>query len=189
MHESEISMIYGYGRVSTNGQTLAAQDAALMAAGCSKVYSEKVSGAVTDRPELAKVLKRLEPGDTLVVTRLDRLARSTRDLLNIVHAVSKAGAQFRSIEDTWADTTTPHGKLLLTILGGISEFERSLIRARTGEGRERAKSRGVRFGRPHKLTAHQRAEAIERLRNGETQMDVARSYAVSHTTIGRLQVD
>jgi DNA invertase Pin-like site-specific DNA recombinase len=182
-------MIYGYARVSTNGQTLAAQDAALMAAGASKVFSEKVSGAVTDRPELAKVIKRLEPGDTLMVCRLDRLARSTRDLLNILDAVAKAGADFKSLADVWADTTTAHGKLMLTVLAGISEFERSLIRARTGEGRERAKSRGVRFGRPHKLNAHQRAEAIERLRNGETQMDVARTYAVSHTTIGRLQVD
>jgi DNA invertase Pin-like site-specific DNA recombinase len=128
-------MIYGYARVSTNGQTLASQDAALMAAGCSKVYSEKISGAVTDRPELAKLLKRLEPGDTLMVCRLDRLTRSTRDLLNILDTVAKAGADFKSLADVWADTTTAHGKLMLTVLAGISEFERSLIRARTRRSR------------------------------------------------------
>src|SRR5262249_40254569 len=125
--------IYGYARVSTDAQTLAAQDAQLHAAGCAKIYSEKVSGARTDRVELGKLLKRLDEGDVLVVTRLDRLARSTRDLLNILDRIAKAGAGFRSLADTWADTTTPHGRLMLTILGGLAEFERELIRARTGE--------------------------------------------------------
>jgi DNA invertase Pin-like site-specific DNA recombinase len=125
--------IYGYARVSTDGQSLAAQGGQLHAAGCVKVFSEKVSGAKTDRAALAKLLKRLEPGDVLVVTRLDRLARSTRDLLNILDTIAKAGAGFRSLADTWADTTTPHGRLMLTVLGGLAEFERELIRARTGE--------------------------------------------------------
>src|SRR5215813_504729 len=178
--------VYGYARVSTDGQTLAAQDGQLHAAGCAKVFSEKVSGAKTDRAALGKLLKRLEPGDVLVVTRLDRLARSTRDLLNILDTIAKAGAGFRSLADTWADTTTPHGRLMLTVLGGLAEFERELIRARTGEGRKRAKERGVRFGRPPKLNAHQRKEAIERLRNGETQADIARTYGVDATAIGRL---
>jgi DNA invertase Pin-like site-specific DNA recombinase len=153
---------YGYARVSTDGQTLAAQDAQLHAAGCAKIYSEKVSGARTDRIELGKLLKRLDEGDVLVVTRLDRLARSTRDLLNILDRIAKAGAGFRSLADTWADTTTPHGRLMLTILGGLAEFERELIRARTGEGRARAKAAGVHMGRPPKLTLHQRREAIAR---------------------------
>jgi DNA invertase Pin-like site-specific DNA recombinase len=122
----------------------------------------------------------------LIVTRLDRLARSTRDLLNILDIVAKAGVGFRSLADTWADTTTPHGRLMLTVLGGLAEFERELIRARTGEGRKRAQARGVKFGRPPKLNAHQRKEAIERLRNGETQAEVARTYSVDATTIGRL---
>jgi DNA invertase Pin-like site-specific DNA recombinase len=122
----------GYARVSTNGQTLASQDAQLHAAGAAKVYAEKRSGARTDRPELAKLLKRLEAGDVLMVTRLDRLARSTRDLLNILDAVGKAGAAFKSLGDAWADTTTPHGRLMLTVLGGLAEFERDLILARTG---------------------------------------------------------
>jgi DNA invertase Pin-like site-specific DNA recombinase len=178
--------VYGYARVSTDGQTLAAQDAALHAAGCAKVYGEKQSGAKTDRAELAKLIKRLEPGDVLMVTRLDRLARSTRDLLNILDAISKAGAAFKSLADAWADTTTPHGKLLITMLGGIAEFERSLILARTSDGRNRAKARGVRFGRPSVLDAHQRAEAIQRLAEGATQADLARSYGVSQATISRL---
>ena len=177
---------YGYARVSTNGQELGAQEAELLAAGCAKVLKEKVSGAETDRAELGKALRRLEPGDVLVVTRLDRLARSTRDLLNILAAIAEREAGFRSLKDTWADTTTPHGRLMLTVLGGLAEFERELIRARTGEGRRRAKDRGVRFGRPAALTPHQRAEALERLAQGEAQADLARSYGVSQATISRL---
>ena len=181
--------LFGYARVSTRDQDLAAQDAELMAAGCAKVFKEKASGAKTDRPELAKVIGRLEPGDVLVVTRLDRLARSTRDLLNVIAAIADRGAGFKSLKDAWADTTSAHGRLMLTVLGGLAEFERDLIRARTGEGRKRAKDRGVRFGRPRKLTPHQRREAIQRLQAGETQADVARAYNVDATTIGRLLGD
>ena len=112
------------------------------------MFKEKVSGVKTDRAELAKVIRRLEPGDVLVVTRLDRLARSTRDLLNVLAAIGEREAGFRSLKDTWADTTTAHGRLMLTVLGGLAEFERELIRARTGEGRKRAEDRGVKFGRP-----------------------------------------
>jgi DNA invertase Pin-like site-specific DNA recombinase len=178
--------VYGYARVSTNGQTLASQDAQLAAAACAKVFSEKVSGARSDRAELAKLLKRLEPGDVVIVTRLDRLARSTRDLLNILDAISKAGAQFKSLGDMWADTTTPHGRLILTVLGGLAEFERELIRARTSEGRARAKERGVHMGRPSSLTPYQRQEALARREAGETLMDIARTYGVSYSTISRL---
>jgi DNA invertase Pin-like site-specific DNA recombinase len=185
--KGELKMtIYGYARVSTAGQTLASQDAQLHAAGCAKVYAEKVSGAKSDRPELAKVLRRLEAGDVLVVTRLDRLARSTRDLLNILDAIGKAGAGFKSLGDTWADTTTPHGRLMLTVLGGLAEFERELILARTGDGRARAKAKGVKFGRPPSLSPHQRREAIARLAEGFSQADLARSYGVSQATISRL---
>jgi DNA invertase Pin-like site-specific DNA recombinase len=180
-------MIYGYARVSTKDQNLGAQQSALKAAGCGKIYAEKISGAKSDREELAKLLKAVGQGDVVIVSRLDRLARSTRDLLNILDAISKAGAGFKSIADTWADTTTPHGRLLLTILGGLAEFERELILARTSEGRKRAVARGVHMGRPFKLSPHQRAEAIERRKNGETLMDIARSYNVSHPTILRLQ--
>ena len=178
--------LYGYGRVSTDGQTLAAQDAALRAAGCAKVFSEKASGAKTDRAELRKAISRLGEGDVLMVTRLDRLARSTRDLLNALDGITKRGAGFKSLADSWADTTTPHGRLMLTVLGGLAEFERELIKARTGEGRARAKTAGVHMGRPSKLTPHQRREAIARRDAGEALADIARTFGVSHTTIGRL---
>jgi DNA invertase Pin-like site-specific DNA recombinase len=176
----------GYARVSTKEQDLSGQLAELAAAGCAKIYREKASGAKTDRPELAKLLRVLEPDDIVIVTRLDRLARSTRDLLNVLASITERGAGFRSLKDVWADTTTPHGRLMLTVLGGLAEFERELIRSRTGEGRQRAKERGVRFGRPPKLNPHQRQEALARLTAGETHADVARTYGVDATTIGRL---
>ncbi len=178
--------VFGYARVSTDGQTLASQDAELMAAGCAKVYAEKVSGARTDRVELAKVMRRVEAGDMLIVTRLDRLARSTRDLLNLLHALAEKGAKFKSLADPWCDTSTPQGELLVTVLAGFATFERHLIKARTDDGRKRAKARGVRFGRPKKLSQDQRQEALQRLANGETLVDVARTFGVDPTTIGRL---
>jgi DNA invertase Pin-like site-specific DNA recombinase len=178
--------IYGYARVSTDGQTLDAQVAALKAAGAERVYSEKQSGAKTDRKALAKALAALSAGDVLVVTRLDRLARSTRDLLNVLATVSERGAGFRSLGDPWADTTTAHGRLMLTVLGGLAEFERSLILSRCNEGRTRAMARGVRFGRKPKLTAHQVAEARTRREAGEALSDIGRSFNVSHSTISRL---
>jgi len=176
----------GYARVSTDGKTLDAQQSTLVNAGCEKVFSEKVSGAKTDRQQLAKALAALGPGDTLVVCKLDRLARSTRDLLNTLAAVGEASATFKSLGDGWADTTTPHGRLMLTVLGGLAEFERHLILARTSEGRQRAQARGVRFGRKQKLTVHQQQEALARRAAGEALVDIARSYAVSHSTISRL---
>jgi DNA invertase Pin-like site-specific DNA recombinase len=129
----------------------------------------------------------LGEGDVLLVTRLDRLARSTRDLLNTLAVVAEKGAGFRSLRDTWADTTTPHGRLMLTVLAGLAEFERELIRARTGEGRERAKARGVRLGRKPKLTPHQRVEALKRRDAGEPLVEIARTFGVSHSTISRLR--
>ena len=125
----------GYARVSTDGQTLDAQQAALTAAGCERVFSEKQSGAKTDRQQLARAIAALAEGDTLIVTKLDRLARSTRDLLNTLDAIGKAGAAFKSPGDPWCNTTSAHGRLMLTVLGGLAEFERHLILARTSEGR------------------------------------------------------
>ena len=179
-------MIVGYARVSARDQDLAGQVADLEAAGCAKVYREKISGAKTDRPELGKLMRRLEEGDTVIVTRLDRLGRSTRDLLNLLAEISDRGATFRSLKDTWADTSTMHGRLLVTVLGSLAEFERELIRERTGEGRKRAKARGVRFGRPQKLTPHQRREILDRIAAGEIQADLARTYNVGEATISRL---
>jgi DNA invertase Pin-like site-specific DNA recombinase len=180
-------MIVGYARVSTDGQTLDAQQSALTAAGATRVFSEKVSGAVTDRKALAKATAALNPGDVLLVTRLDRLARSTRDLLNTLDGIAKAGAGFRSLADHWCDTTTPHGRLMLVVLGGLAEFERELIKARTAEGRQRAKARGVRFGRKLKMTRHQILEALARKEAGEALAEIGRSYNVSHSTISRLR--
>lgn len=179
-------MIYGYARVSTDGQSVAAQVAQLTAAGAEKVFREVASGAKTDRAELARAVAKLEPGDVLLVTRLDRLARSTRDLLNTLATITERKAGFRSMGDAWADTTTPHGRLMLTVLGGLAEFERELIRARTGEGRARAKARGQSLGRPFKLTQHQRREALARKARGEAVREIARSFNVSAATISRL---
>jgi DNA invertase Pin-like site-specific DNA recombinase len=144
------------------------------------------SGAKTDRAQLRRLLDVLDAGDVLTVTRLDRLARSTRDLLNTLAAITAKKAGFKSLGDTWADTTTSHGRLMLTVLGGLAEFERDLIRARTGEGRARAVARGQRMGRPPKLTAHQQKEAIKRRNQGETLAEIGRSYNVSPATISRL---
>jgi len=179
-------MIVGYARVSTDGQTLDAQRHSLKAAGAERTFAEKVSGAKTDRRELAKAIEALGIGDVLLVTRLDRLARSTRDLLNLLATIADKGAGFKSLADAWADTTTPHGRLMLTVLGGLAEFERELIRARTDEGRKRAQARGVKFGRKLKLTPHQIAEALKRREAGEALVEIGRSYNVSHSTISRL---
>src|SRR5215831_13890578 len=179
--KERLKMIVGYARVSARDQDFAGQVADLEAAGCVKIYREKISGAKTDRPELGKLMRRLEEGDTVIVCRLDRLARSTRDLLNLLDRISERGATFRSLKDAWADTSTMHGRLLITVLGGIAQFERELIKERTDDGRIRAKARGVRFGRPRKLTPHQR-----RIAAGEIQADLARTYNVGEATISRL---
>ncbi|MBI1208504.1 MAG: recombinase family protein [Azospirillum sp.] len=180
--------VYGYARVSTDGQSVEAQIAALTAAGAAKVFQEVASGAKTDRAQLRRVLDQLAAGDGAKVTRLDRLARSTLDLLHTLKAVTDKGAGFRSLADAWADTTTAHGRLMLTVLGGLAEFERDLIRARTGEGRRRAKAQGKSLGRPFKLTDHQKAEAIRRREaREETLAEIGRSYNVSGATISRLR--
>jgi DNA invertase Pin-like site-specific DNA recombinase len=179
-------MIYGYARVSTDGQSVISQVAELAEAGCETIRRETASGAKSNRAQLNKLLVGLSDGDVLVVTRLDRLARSTRDLLNILASLGERRVGFRSLRDPWADTTTPHGRLMVTILGGLAEFERELIRARTSEGRARAKARGVKLGRKFKLSPFQREEALCRKQAGEPTRDIARSYNVSHSTISRL---
>ena len=182
-------MIKGYARVSTDEQDLATQHELLKEARATPVFSEKQSGIKTDRAALARCLASLEPGDVMLVTKLDRLARSTRDLLNTPATISEAGASFKSLGDPRADTATPHGRLMLTVLAGLAEFERHLILSRTAEGRSRARSRGIKFGRKPKLTKDQQAEARARLAQGETLVAIARSYNVSHMTISRLAAD
>jgi DNA invertase Pin-like site-specific DNA recombinase len=180
-------MKYGYARVSADGQSVDAQVRQLTKAGDRKVFREVASGAKTDRAQLRRVIGALQPGDELAVTRLDRLARSTRDLLNTLASIADRKAGFRSLGDAWADTTTSHGRLMLTVLGGLADFERDLIRARTAEGRERARARGVKMGRRPKLTPHQQQEARARVTAGKESMrNIARSYNVHNSTISRL---
>src|SRR5947199_2328499 len=178
--------IVGYARVSTQDQKLTGQLEALKAAGATTIYREKISGVRADRPQLAKLMAGLKPDDVVVVTKLDRLGRSTRELLDLIDRISKAGASFRSLGDPLWDTGSSQGRLLSTMLAAIAEFERELIRERTGEGRKRSMAKGVRFGRKPKLTAHQRQEAIARRDAGETLVEIARSYNVDQSMISRL---
>src|SRR6202162_2860506 len=178
---------HGYARVSTDGQSVEVQVRQLRAAGAQKVWRETASGAKAERTQLRRVLDQLERGDVLMVTRLDRLARSTRDLLNIMATIAEKRAGFRSLGDAWADTTTSHGRLILTVLGGLAEFERDLIRVCTSEGRARAVANGVKLGRKPTLTPHQRRAALKRVNaEKETLGEIARSYNVSRWTISRL---
>jgi DNA invertase Pin-like site-specific DNA recombinase len=179
--------VVGYARVSTQDQDFARQVEALKAAGAGKIRSEKISGARADRPQLAKLMASLQPGDTLMVTKIDRLGRSTRELLELIHRISEAGARFHSLGDPLFSTASSQGKLLVTLLAAIAEFERDLIRERTGDGRKRAMANGVKFGRPSKLSPFQRKEALKRRGAGETLAAIAKSYAVDISTISRLQ--
>jgi DNA invertase Pin-like site-specific DNA recombinase len=180
--------LIGYARVSTYGQTLDSQLEQLRAAGCSSrnIYREKVTGARADRRELNRMLGKLAPGDVVTVTRIDRLARSTFDLFGIVKRIVDAKAQFRSLAEPWADSTSSTGRLMLAVLGGLADVERDLIRTRTAEGRSRAKAQGKAMGRPPSLTPAQQKEAIRRRAQGATLEELARSYNVSRATISRL---
>src|SRR3954466_7450823 len=161
------------------------QRAALKEAGCKRIYEEKVSGAKRDRPELARLLDHIRQGDVVVVARLDRLARSTRDLLEIAEQLKDVGAGLRSLAEPWADTTSPAGRMVLTVFAGIAEFERALIQERTRAGRAAARQRGVRFGRPAKLAAEQIALAQRLLEEGTTAGEVARMLKVHRATLYR----
>lgn len=182
--------LIGYARVSTGQQDLSVQRAQLEAAGVNGIYAETISGRTAQRPQLKRLLRAIRPGDVVLVARLDRLARSTRDLLNILAVIEAKGACFRSLADPWADTTTPHGRLLVCILGGLAEFERELIRARTAEGRALARARGKHLGRPAKLSPAQRAEVRRLLTaSGVNRSEIGRRFHVSRTTIGRQAAD
>ena len=168
-------MKIGYARVSTQDQKLDLQLKALKKAGCQKIFREKVSGFNRQRPEFQRMLDQIRPGDVIVVWKLDRLARSTRDLLNTMDTINEAGGQFLSVSEPWANTTTHAGKMIMTVFAGIAEFERDLIRERTGAGREAAKQRGVRFGRPRKLNTDQVQVASQLLAEGKAVRDIART--------------
>lgn len=187
MHNSDAQkfMLYGYARVSTEGQDLAGQVAQLTAAGCENIYREKMSGVSAERPQLRRAIKALAEGDTLVVVAVDRLARDTRDLLNILHDVRQAGAGFRSLSEPIVDTTCELANVVLAVLGIAAKWERARLE-RTASGRAHARAQGVKFGRKHTLTAHQQKEILDRLSAGEPQRAVARSYNVNQSTISRL---
>jgi DNA invertase Pin-like site-specific DNA recombinase len=179
-------MKLGYARVSSGAQDHAAQIEALRVAGCERVFSEKVSGkSINGRPEFARLMKTVTQGDVLVVSKLDRLARSSRDLQNILHELQEMGCGFVSLGESWCDTTTDVGRLVMTIMGGIAEFERSLIRKRCEEGLQRARRKGTKFGRPAALDHSQRRRLAERYAAGETMAELAREYECGEATIWR----
>jgi DNA invertase Pin-like site-specific DNA recombinase len=180
------TMKYGYARVSSKAQDYAAQIEALKAAGCERIFSEKASAKSQEgRPEFRKLMKALLPGDTIVVASLDRLARSSRDLHNILGDLESLSVSFLSLGDSWCDTTSDVGRLVMTIMGGIAEFERKLIRKRTEAGIERARRQGKRFGRPDALDDGQKAKIAERYGKGATMPELAAEYGVGVGTIWR----
>ena len=181
-----VGTIYGYARVSTDAQDLANQLAQLSAAGCSKTYREKVSGATAERPQLKRLLKALFPGDVVIVAAVDRLSRDTTDLLTLARDIQQAGAGLRSLAEPVLDTTGDFAEVVLAMLGVAAKLERRRILERTARGRADAKAAGVKFGRKPTLTPHQQQEARRRIDQGETQRSIARSYNVSQATISRL---
>jgi len=187
LQQKENKMKIGYARVSTTEQNLDIQKQILAETGCELIFEEKISGARKDRPELDKLLSQLRPKDTVVVCKLDRLARSTKHLLEIVESLQAKKAEFYSIGEPWADTTTPAGKMIMTVFAGISEFERDLIRERTGDGRKAALKRGVKFGRPPKFSSEQKNLALGLVEEGKPVKEIAKIFKVNRSTIYRLQ--
>jgi DNA invertase Pin-like site-specific DNA recombinase len=180
-------MIYGYARVSTEAQDLTSQLDQLQAAGCERVFREKISGATADRPQLKKLLDLLNNGDVVIVPAVDRLSRDTTDLLIIAREMEKVGAGLRSLAEPFIDTASDFKDLVLAILGVAAKLERRRIKDRTERGRNDAKAKGVKFGRKPKLTPHQQREAVKRRDDdGETLRSIGRSYNVSAQTISRL---
>jgi len=180
-------MIYGYARVSTDAQDLSNQLAQLKAAGCEKIFREKISGATADRPELKKLMATIDAGDVLIIPAVDRLSRDTTDLLVIARDLQNAGAGLRSLAEPVVDTTSDFAELVLAMLGVSAKLERRRIKERTERGRADAKAKGVKFGRKPKLTPHQQREAVKRRdEDGETLRSIGRSYNVSAQTISRL---
>ena len=178
-------LLIGYARVSTDDQDVSNQRAELHAAGCTRIFAEHITGSHARRPELARLLDHLRTGDIVTITRLDRLARNTRDLLDIAEQLDHKGAGLRSLAEPWADTTTPAGRMILTVFAGIAEFERALIIDRTRRGRDSAKARGVQFGRRPALTPAQIAHARELLAGGRAASETAKLLGVHRATLYR----
>lgn len=178
-------MKLGYARVSTEDQTLDLQRPRLSAAGCEKLFEEKISGAKRNRSELEKLLGEIRKGDLLLVTRLDRLARSTAELLSIAERLIEKDAGLQSLDEPWVDTASPSGRMVLTVFAGIAEFERALIRQRTQDGIVDARKRGVAFGRPSKMRPDQQKLVQELIEQGRSISEIARTFNVHPATIYR----
>ena len=182
-------MLIGYARVSTDEQNLDVQLEHLCKAGCDYIFQEKVSGAERQRPELNRLLRKIRRGDVVIVHRLDRLARSTKHLLEITEYLQQKQTGFRSLSEPWADTTSPAGRMILTVFAGIAEFERAQIRERTAAGRELARARGVHMGRPTKLAQAETALACQMVtEDGFSVAQVAEKFGVHKATIYRMLV-
>lgn len=177
-------MQIGYARVSTRHQETCLQLDALQSAGVKDIRQETAS-SVGSRPVLRALIASLRPGDVLVFYKLDRIARSLKDLLSIIEQVEQAGAAIKSLTEP-LDTTTPMGSFVLQILGAVAQLERSIIRQRTIAGQVSAIKRGVKFGRPLALSDEQQTEALEMLRTGQTRAAVARHFNVSYIVAERL---
>jgi DNA invertase Pin-like site-specific DNA recombinase len=180
-----IAMIIGYARVSTDDQKLEAQTDALTEAGVERVFADRITGSARSRPQLDQMLDHLREGDVVVVTKYDRLARSLRDLLDIVEVIAERGAGFQSLAED-IDTTTPAGRLVFHVFASIAQFERERISERTREGLQAARKRGRVGGRPPALSAAQRDE-VRRMRDEEGRRisEIAQLFRVSVKTVRR----
>lgn len=181
-------MKIGYARVSTTGQDYHTQLSKLQGEGCEKIFSEKQSGKSTDnRAELQRAIEFAREGDVLVITKLDRLARSMGDLWAIVRQLEEKSVAFKVLDQEGMDTSSATGKLLFNILGSIAEFERDLINARTEEGRQAAKAKGIKFGRKAKLTDDQLAALRVDVDSGYlTKQEIADKYGIARNSVYRL---
>ncbi len=179
--------LIGYARVSTDGQDAQLQDDALTAAGCSRIFTDKASGKNMERPELTAALDYLRPGDTLVVWKLDRFARSLIDLVTTVDALRERGIGFKVLTGALAniDTNTPDGRLMLQVIGAMAEFERELIKDRTRAGLAAAKAQGRTGGRPAVMDADKLTVAKARRSEGQSVTTIAKALGVSRATLYR----
>lgn len=178
-------MIFGYARVSLQTMNLEKQIEQLKIAGCEKIFEEKLTGTKFERPELQKMLEQLRENDTIIVCELTRLSRSTKDLFKIVESIENAGANIKSLKESWVDTTSPSGKLMFTIMAGISQFERDMISLRTKESLAVRRARGRVGGRPKKDASKIRT-AIKMYNSKQHSIkEITEATGVSKTTLYR----
>lgn len=180
-------MIFGYARVSTDDQNLDLQIAPLSASGCEEIITEKISTRVKYRSAWEGLKAKLRKDDTVIVYKIDRIARNVRELFAIVDYLDQQGIHLKSLQESWLDTSTPAGRMIFTVMAGIAEFERDLIKDRTSAGREAAMKRGVKFGRPRKLDDGKAVIIQDAIRNGTPICEIADAFDVSPDTIYRVR--